>query len=359
MRQKVSSFFRAFWFPASLTLVILTLVGVLDGLVSFILCGVLVVLEVTFSFDNAVVNAKVLEHMSPFWQKLFLTVGIFFAVFVVRFVLPIVIVQLTTGLGFLEVTNLAINDPEGYGHKLHEAGPMIEAFGGTFLLMIALSFFFDNEKTVHWLPFERQLAAAGRFDNIGIGLMLGAAVAIYFTVDPAVRVSVFVAAVLGLLLHIVLDVFDGIFEKNEDEEETNGNGEVKVRTGMAAFSSFLYLEVLDASFSFDGVIGAFAITTSIVLIVAGLAAGAIWVRSMTVHLVRTKMLGRFTYLEHGAFWAILALGAIMFLKLYHIELPEVVTGFIGLVFIGASVWWSVREGKRQKQNEAEHELAHV
>ncbi|HET6747545.1 MAG TPA: DUF475 domain-containing protein [Candidatus Saccharimonadales bacterium] len=349
------SLVRSFWFPATLTVLILAFVGILSGVAALFICFVLVILEVTFSFDNAVVNAKVLEHMSPFWQKLFLTVGIFIAVFVVRFALPIFIVQLTTGLGFLEVADLAITDPAQYGRELTAAGPMIEAFGGTFLLMIALSYFFDNEKDIHWLPFERQLAAVGRFDNIGIGVMLAAAVAIYFTVSPDERSVVFVAAVLGLLLHIVLDLFDSFFEKELEEDEHGG---VKVKVGMAAFSSFLYLEVLDASFSFDGVIGAFAITISVLLIVAGLAAGAVWVRSMTVHLVRTKTLGKFAYLENGAFWAILALGVVMLLKLYHIELPEVVTGSIGLTFIGASVWWSVREAKKHKKN-GERELITV
>src|SRR5688572_29210485 len=164
----LSSLARSFWFPALLTLAVLAVTGILAGPSALFICLVLVVLEVTFSFDNAVVNAKVLVHMSRFWQMLFLTVGIFIAVFVVRFALPIFIVQLTAGLGFTEVATMALNDPAQYGRELHEAGPMIDAFGGAFLLMIALDFFFDNEKDVHWLPFEHKLAAAGRLDNLGI-----------------------------------------------------------------------------------------------------------------------------------------------------------------------------------------------
>ena len=344
---------KAFWFPASLTLVILTLTGLLAGPASLFICLVLVVLEVTFSFDNAVVNAKVLERMSPFWQKLFLTVGIFIAVFVVRFALPIFIVQLTAGLGFVEVATMAINDPAQYGRELHEAGPMIDAFGGTFLMMIAINFFFDNEKETHWLPFEQKLAAAGRFDNIGIMGMLGIILTIFFTVDPAIRTQVLVAALLGLALNMALDLFGSFFEKDDEEESFD----LKTKVGMAAFSSFLYLEVLDASFSFDGVIGAFAITNSVLLIVAGLAAGAIWVRSMTVHLVKSGTLAKFPYLEHGAIWAIAALAVVMFIKVYHIELPEVLTGSLGLVFIGLSVWWSIRENKKNGANQ--QELVHV
>lgn len=342
---------RSFWFPAVLTLAVLGLTGILAGPASLFICLVLVVLEVTFSFDNAVVNAKVLVHMSRFWQMLFLTVGIFIAVFVVRFALPIFIVQLTAGLGFTEVATMALNDPAQYGRELHEAGPMIDAFGGAFLLMIALDFFFDNTKDVHWLPFEHKLAAAGRLDNLGIMAGLCVALTIYFTVDPAMRTQVFLAAVLGVVLHMALNMFSSLFEKDEDEMS------VKEKVGMAAFASFLYLEVLDASFSFDGVIGAFAITNSVLIIVSGLAAGAFWVRSMTVHLVKSGTLGKFAYLEHGAFWAILALGIVMILKVYHIELPEVLVGSLGLIFIGLSVWWSIRENK--KNDEVQQELVNA
>ena len=336
-------FVASFWMPAVLTLLILSAVGIMSGGSALFICAVLVVLEVTFSFDNAVVNAKVLQHMSPFWQKLFLTVGIFIAVFVVRFLLPIFIVKLTAGLGFVEVANLAINDPARYGQELHAAGPMIEAFGGTFLIQIGLNYFFDNEKDSHWLPFEAKLAAAGRFDNLAIAAGLTMALTLYFTSDPAIATKVLVASLLGLLLHMGLEFFDSLFG------DTDG---LKNKVGAAAFSSFLYLEVLDASFSFDGVIGAFAITTDVLIIAAGLTAGAIWVRSMTVHLVRAGTLGKFAYMENGAYWAIMALGALMIAKLYHLEAPEWVTGSLGLVFIAASIFWSIRETKLNAKNEA-------
>jgi hypothetical protein len=118
---------------------------------------------------------------------------------------------------------------------------------------------------------------------------------------------------------------------------------------MAAFASFMYLQVLDASFSFDGVIGAFAITSSVLLIMAGLGAGALWVRSLTVYLVRTGTLAKYRYLEHGAHWAILALGVVMLAKLYHIELPEWMTGSLGLVFIVLAVVSSVVEKRRESR----------
>lgn len=314
------------------------------GLAALWLFLVLAVLEVTFSFDNAVVNSRILARMSPFWQMLFLTVGIFIAVFVVRFVLPIVIVMLPTGLGFIEVIQLALNNPDQYSAELTKAGPLIEAFGGTFLLMIGVSYFLDHEKEAHWIKsLEKPLAKAGRFESVKVLTMLIIAAILYFTVDPALQTAVIGASLLGIILHIALELFGDIFAGNQEEK----GGKLKQQVGLAAFASFMYLEVLDASFSFDGVIGAFAITSSVVLIVAGLGVGALWVRSMTVYLMRAGTLAKYRYLEHGAHWAILALGVVMLAKLYHVELPEWMTGSLGLVFIATAIISSVLEKRRQ------------
>ena len=254
---------RIFWFSGLLTILLAAVVGFYDGLLGLWLFAILVVLEVTLSFDNAVVNSKVLATMSRFWQTIFLTVGIFIAVFVVRFLLPIVIVQIASGLGFMDVVNLAIYDAEKYGHVLHEAAPMIDAFGGAFLLMVALSYFLDRDKEVHWLKkIEPWLAKAGQFDNMRVSLMLTLAAVLYFTVNEKYQEVVLISSVLGILLHLGLGLLESFFTNHEkhDEEARKKSGNIKVKTGMAAFASFMYLEVLDASFSFDGVIGAFAIT---------------------------------------------------------------------------------------------------
>lgn len=347
---------RVYWVSILITLLILAAVAFEFDMITMLTIVVpLIIIEVTFSFDNAVVNSKVLKTMSPLWQKLFMTVGIFIAVFVVRFVLPIVIVMLTAGLGFVETIDMAMNRPDEYAHELHKAAPMIDAFGGTFLLMIGISYFFDPEKELHWLGWiERRLAPLGKLDNFTPFIMTIAAAVLYFTTDIETRAVVLVSAVLGIALHIGLDLFGSLFEKDDEDDategttSTGGNGKVvKQATGMAAFASFMYLEVLDASFSFDGVIGAFAITNIALLIVAGLGVGAIWVRSMTVHLLRAGTLAKFRYLEHGAYWAILALGSVMYLKLYHIEPPEWFTGSLGLLFIGAAVVSSKRAEKAE------------
>ncbi len=331
---------RIFGVSAFITLALAAVVLFEGGISALWLYVVLVILEVTFSFDNAVVNSKILVKLSPYWQTMFLTVGIFIAVFVVRFILPVVIVAITTGLNMSEVVNLAFRKPDLYSAELHHAEPLINAFGGTFLVMIGLGYFVDREKDVHWLKrIEHTLAVVGRVQFIKIAVMLVVAVALYFTADPSepdLRRSIAIASLLGILLHAALDGVSVLFEK---KNKNSG----KQLVGMAAFASFMYLQVLDASFSFDGVIGAFAITTSVLLIIAGLGAGAIWVRSMTVYLVRRGTLAKYKYLEHGAHWAILALGVVMIVKLYGIEPTEWFTGSLGLVFIVAAVVSSVLE----------------
>lgn len=333
--------FKIYWFAALATLSIWVLVGWQMGLAALFTVVVLTLLETTFSADNAIVNSKVLVTMSPFWQTLFMTVGIFIAVFVVRFALPILIVMLTAGLGFREVLDLAMNHPKEYEHHLHTSEPVINAFGGTFLLMIALSYFIDYQKKTHWFSFlERYLGKLGRFDNLTVFVMLLASILAYFTVDPAYHATVLIASICAMALHIGLEILSAAM---------GGPGKytkVKHKVGLAAFAAFMYLEVLDASFSLDGVIGAFALTNDVFIIMAGLGAGAVWVRAMTIHLVRSKALARYVFLEHGAHWAIAFLGAVMLLKLYHIELPEWIVGSLGIVFIAAAIWWSKRHEKQ-------------
>jgi hypothetical protein len=337
----IKSLLRIYWFAALATIIIWVLVGWQMGMAALFTVFVLTLLETTLSADNAVVNSKVLVTMSPAWQRAFMTVGIFIAVFVVRFALPIFIVMGTAHLTFGGVLDLALHHPKEYEHELEKSAPIINAFGGSFLLMIALSYFIDYQKKVHWLGFlERYLGKLGRFDNLTVFVMLLASIGIYFTVDPKYHATILIASICAMALHIGLEILGAAMGGHEKHTK------IKQKVGMAAFAAFLYLEVLDASFSLDGVIGAFALTNSVILIMAGLGAGAVWVRAMTIHLVRSNALAKYIFLEHGAHWAIGFLGAVMMLKLYHIELPEFVVGSLGLIFIGAAIFWSVRHAKQ-------------
>ena len=300
---------------------------------------VLGILEVSLSFDNAVVNAGVLKYMSEFWRQLFLTVGILIAVFGMRLLFPIVIVSMATGMGFLPVIDMALKEPEQYSRVLTDHYASIAAFGGMFLLLVFLNFLFDRERKLHWLgSIERALGSLGKSSSMAVIVAVSALMATKLYLPPDVFQDVLFAGLAGILLYLLVNSVDALF-KPEDSE--GGMGPAK-RSGIAAF---LYLEVLDASFSFDGVIGAFAITRDVVIIMLGLAIGAMFVRSMTVHLVHKGTLDQFVYLEHGAHYAIGVLAVIMLVgTVYHV--PEVITGLIGVAFIAASIWSSIQYRKR-------------
>lgn len=298
---------------------------------------VLGVLEVSLSFDNAVVNAGVLKHMSPLWQKLFLTVGIFIAVFGMRLFFPIVIVAVATDMSLVPVVRLALEDPDRYSQALTDHYASIASFGGMFLLLVFLRFLFDTKRKIHWLgAIERLLGSLGKADAMAVIVAIACLMGTRFFIPPDTFDDVLFAGLGGILLFLLVDSIDALFSG------TGEDGSVAKRSGAAAF---VYLEVLDASFSFDGVIGAFAITRDVVIIMLGLAIGAMFVRSLTVYLVHKGTLDQFVYLEHGAHYAIGALAVIMLIGTVH-HVPEVVTGLIGIAFIVASVWSSIRHRKR-------------
>ncbi len=307
---------------------------------------VLSILEVSLSFDNAVVNATVLREMDPVWQQRFLTIGILIAVFGMRIVFPIAIVSIAASVGPWEAIELSLNNPEEYERIVSGAHIGIAGFGGAFLAMVGLTFFFEEDKEVHWIGvIERAVNKFSSVPALEIGLVLALVYGISTLLSPEDAMTYLTASILGLITFIGVNALGAIIEQREARKKAAGE---IVRSGLGGF---LYLEVLDASFSFDGVIGAFALSNNMVIIALGLSVGAMFVRSMTIHLVRAGTLSQFRYLEHGAFWAIIALGVIMLVSArYHI--PETITGLIGAVMIGLSLWWSVRHNRRERAAEA-------
>ena len=303
--------------------------------------AVLGVLEVSLSFDNAVVNASVLRHRNDFWRKLFLTVGILVAVFGMRLVFPLVIVSVATGLGLLDVWTMAINTPDEYSRHLTDNHAEVAAFGGAFLLLVFLNFLFDEEKELHWLGWIEEKVGKYGSEGAAVLLTLCASFGAMYLVPEAKKLSVLIAGVTGVAIYVGVQWISGLLE---EEEVDPGLGQMVSR---GSIGGFLYLEVLDASFSFDGVIGAFAITSDVVIIMLGLAIGAMFVRSMTVFLVDKGTLQEFVYLEHGAHYAIGILALIMFVSVkYHI--PEWFTGLSGVAFILVSLWSSLSYKKQQE-----------
>ncbi len=318
--------------------------GTLGGMLSFLLIGaVLAALEIALSFDNAIVNANKLEDMTPEWQRRFLTWGILIAVFGMRIVFPLLIVTVFAWLSPMEALRLALVAPEQYSHIMHQSHSSIAAFGGTFLMMVALSFFVDEDKSVDWLkPLELQLRKCGSVRGFEIALVLVIVIVISRFLPDYKQQTFLFSAIMGLLVFTLVDGL-GTFLDNSNKAMMNAGAK-------GGFGAFMYLEVLDASFSFDGVIGAFALTSNIILIAIGLGIGAMYVRSMTIMLVEKGTLQHFRYLEHGAFYSIFALALIMFMQsLWHV--PEMITGGVGVLMIGLALFSSIRHNRCEEQQQ--------
>ncbi|MEO8104951.1 MAG: DUF475 domain-containing protein [Candidatus Saccharibacteria bacterium] len=320
--------FRHFGFSGLLTAAAIITAFIMFGSAGAVAALVLIAIEVAFSFDNAILNAKILERLPPLWRKLFLTVGMVIAILGMRFIFPIAIVAVTAHLSWRTVIDDALYHPAVYADYLHNAHASIAAFGGAFLLTLTFYFFLDHKREILWLdrlerPLQRLGGAVWIAPLAGLIVVSGAAL-----LAPASAV-VMQAGVTGVLSYVALKVFIDVLAR------LTGDDSKQQYSGWGALLAFLYLELLDASFSFDGVLGAFAITDKVILIALGLGVGAIWVRSLTVWLVEKGTLSELIYLEHGAHYAILVL-AVALLSSVFFEIPDAVTGVVGLGVIGAS-----------------------
>ncbi len=312
--------------------------GTVSGMVSvFIICGVLSVLEISLSFDNAIVNARILNDMSPKWQHRFLTWGIIIAVFGMRIIFPLAIVAIAMWTDPWSALKLAIWQPNEYARVIAESHTGIAAFGGSFLLMVGMKYFFDVEKDVHWIrAIEARMSKFASIQGVEIAIAVAMILLFSYLIDEAHAHTFVIAALFGLLTFLAVEGLGEVLDATQEQIDM-------VRRG--GLGAFIYLEVLDASFSFDGVIGAFALTTNLFVIAIGLGIGAFYVRALTLMLVERKTLGQYRYLEHGAFYAILVLAVIMYVQTL-VHIPEVITGLIGAALIGISFMASLRYNKQ-------------
>ncbi len=315
---------RLFVIPIFVTLAACVAAFFWGGYEALFLVILLAVLETTLSFDNAVINAKILAQMSPLWQKRFLTWGIIFAVFGTRFVLPIIIVAVAVSLSPFAVAKLAFLDPAAYGAHIIDAHVAISAFGSAFLMLVSLKYFFNRAKTMHWIEaVEQRLSSWGRIEAIELALTLGVLLVCALFVPHEEAATLLIAGIVGVIIFVIME---GVTHSFSDATRHVASGGVAL---------FIYLNVLDSAFSLDGVVGAFAVTNSLPVIIAGLGIGALFVRTFTIALVRAKTLSTLVYLEHGAHWAIFGLALAMIAGIF-VDVPETVTGLVGFVFVGLS-----------------------
>jgi hypothetical protein len=310
-----------------------------DGMAGLVVIVALGCLEVSLSMDNAVVNAKALEIMSPVWQRRFLTWGMLIAVFGMRLLFPLIVVSASAWITPFAALNMALHDPVQYGTVLAGAHIQVAGFGGAFLLMLFFDYFMDSEKEVHWIgPIERGLHRFGHVDHLGVALTVIVVFLASVTLETDDCIHMLQCGMTGIVGYILAEGAADL---------VGGTDEVARLAARAGFAGFFYLEVQDASFSFDGVIGALAVSNNLVLIALGLGIGAMFVRSLTLMLVDSHSLTELPYLEHGAFWAVGVMALVMFLKL-HIEIPDYATGVIMAVLIGGALGSSILHNRRER-----------
>jgi hypothetical protein len=303
------------------------------ALSSLITTALLGVLETSLSFDNAVVNATILAKMNHFWRTMFLTVGMIIAVFGMRLVFPIVIVWAVSDHTFLNVIQLTWKAPKEFQSILVAQHIKVAGFGGAFLWMVFSKFFFDKEKDNHWISIvEKPMSKIGEIESVWTIFTIAVSFLASRFVENNLGTEFFLSAIAGVVSYLVVKGLSSLVE--------SGEGTVS-GVASAGLTTFLYLEVLDASFSFDGVIGSFAITNNLALIALGLGIGAMFVRSLTIKMVDDNTLTEYQFLENGAFWAIGALATIMYVSSSGIEIPEVVSGLIGFSLIAIAFVSSV------------------
>lgn len=310
-----------------------SVIGVLvgKGAEAMLITLVLIAVELAFSFDNAIVNAKILKYMSSFWQMMFLTIGAALAIFGMRLVFPVILVALTAGLGWREVVDLALHHPAVYAEKLDASHIKLSAFAGAFLLMLALHFFVDDKRQVLW--FKSLESGLQRLAFFWMPALLTLVVVVAISALPFNHQgqATLIAGTLGVA------VYGAIHWLSEYLGHMQGKGVgAGKKIALAGLVSFVYLQILDASFSFDGVLGAFAVTNDVILIAIGLGVGAMWVRSLTVFMVRRGTLDSYRYIEHGAYYTIATLACILLLSIF-VNVPEVVAGLVGVGIIGSSI----------------------
>ncbi len=343
MRRHQHKLWYIYGFAVVASLIITYLVGANLGTASLLTVLVLAGIEISFSFENAIINAKILQRLSRFWQQMFLTVGILIAVFVVRLLIPIIMVSITARLGINTVIDLALHHPEKYSLHLESAQPIIAAFGSMFLLMIFLDFIFETKPVMWLVPIERRLAKFGKLESLSVVVAL--ALLLLFSQAVAVDQSrVLLAGIVGIFTYLVINTIESA--QRLADSNTNDLPKTMIKTGLVGF---LYLELVDASFSLDGVIGAFAITADIILITAGLAIGALFVRAMTVHVMRRGTLKKYIYLDHGAHYAVGLLAFLLLLSVRY-QLPQWLTGLGGITIISIALIDSYFESKNKVPN---------
>ena len=290
----------------------------------------LIVFEIISSIDNAIVNAHVLKTLPQKQRKFFLFWGMLIAVFLIRGLLPFLIVWLVNPtLSFMEVFRFAFSGDASISEYVEKSKPLLLLGGGVYLYLVALAWLFLEGKEYAFLV-EKFIHKRSAWFYAISSVSLTAIIYVSLKVDPMLALS----ATIGSTAFFITDGF----KKNAEEKEKEL---MSGKSGMSAWSKVLYLEVLDASFSIDGVIGAFAFTIWVPLILIGNGIGAIVVREFTIR--GMDLITKFAYLKNGAMYSIGSLGIIMVLESFGKHYPFWFAPLNTFLLLGIFLYLSYRE----------------
>jgi len=287
----------------------------------------LIVFEVVSSVDNAIVNAHVLKTMSAKWRKIFLFWGIFFAIFIVRGLVPLIVVWLSVPeIGFIGAFHAAFSGSADFSQLIEERKGIILLGAGVFMALLYLHWLFLEKKDPYFVS-DKLIKP-----HYGIWFFASASI-ILATVLYVARADwrLMLSAAIGNAVFFILYGFREQAAKQEEMLQDENNN-------LSNLSKLMYLEVLDTSFSFDGVFGAFAFTTAIPLILIGNGIGALVVRQLTI--MGIEKVSQYKWLKNGAMTSIGFLGLVMVLKSFGVNIPEYLPTLITIGLVGLTFWRS-------------------
>ena len=286
-----------------------------------LIVGGLILFETVSSIDNAVINAQVLSTMSQRARRWFLIWGLLIAVFLLRGLLPFAIVwAVNPGLGPIGAITASFSSDPRVHEAVEKSAPILLSGGGIFLIFLFFHWLFLEPKKFG-LKGERFIQSQGVWFYAVVSIILSAVVFLALQIDPLMAFGAVVGSTAFFITHG--------FKQNAEQAERNLVAGSKTRSDL---SKILYLEVIDATFSIDGVVGAFAFTLSVPLILLGNGVGAFVVREVTLHNI--ERIQKYIYLKNGAMYSIFCLGAIMLLDSFGFHIPEWFTPVVTVVIIG-------------------------
>lgn len=289
----------------------------------------LCVFEIVSSLDNAVVNADVLSTMSAKWRKWFLVWGIFFGVFLVRGTLPWLIVWVANpSIGPWGALMASFSNDPRIAESLEASSPILLVGGGLFLIFLFFHWLFLEPKNFG-LTIEKHISRQGAWFYAIVSVILAVVVWLCIKKNPMMAFSASIGASAFFITHGFKEHAARVEVEMKDSQ-----------SHMSDISKLIYLEILDATFSIDGVIGAFAFTMSVPLIILGNGLGAVVVRELTIRGV--DRIRHFPYLKNGAMYSIFFLGIVMLLDSFGVHVPHFVAPVTTFAVIGFFLYKSIR-----------------